>query len=143
MGGIFADPWKFRDFTDLSWKPAAMSIYDELCGYAEISGARVVAQPLPRVKHLRFRGSSERGERRKPAQPLFIIGQHRRDLRLLKHKLGNENAVRVARSAPRKIAAVCAVPMHESGSKVSGFFWAHDGANVQRSTLNVQFRVER
>ncbi len=87
-----------------------MSILHEFRGGVEISSATVVTEPLPGVENVVFRGHGKRGKIRKATEPTIIVGQHGRDLRLLKHELGDEDRVWIARATPGKIAAMAPKP---------------------------------
>ena len=110
MGGIFADAGKSSHFTDLARKSPTMWIQDELCRRVEISCSGVITEPLPAVENIIFGCARECLEVRKPAQPFSIIRENRRHLGLLKHELGDENAVWIASMAPRKVTTVTLVP---------------------------------
>jgi len=98
---------------------------------------------LPRAKHLIFRSACQRGEIGKRAEPLVIIRYDGGDLRLLEHELGNEDCVRIAGPAPRQIAPVATIPANKRVAKNGKVFWRCHclAANVQRPTLNVQWRI--
>ena len=57
-----------------------------------------------------LRGGGKSGEIGEAPHPLMIVGDDRSDLRLLEHELRNENCVRIARPAPRQVAAVACEP---------------------------------
>lgn len=84
---------------------------------------------------------------RKTPKPSFVIRNYSHDLRLLKHELGNEDCVGIARPAPWKIAPVPAIPAQKRTLEgVDCFRCSRESQqtlNVQRATANVQFRVER
>lgn len=82
-------------------------------GRPQISSAGVVAEALPGVKDIIFRGGSEGGEIGEAAEPLLKIGDDGRDLGLLEHELGDEDRVGIGGSAPGKIASVFAIPVEE------------------------------
>lgn len=84
-------------------------------GALEVDGAAVVAQPGPRSDHIGGRRRGQRRRRRPTLQPDGVAGDDAGDLRLLEHHLGDEDRVRVARPAPRQVAAVCAVPARQGG----------------------------
>ena len=76
----------------------------------EVQPTPVVAEPLPCADHLRGRGGRERLRRRPALEPLQVPRYDPFDLRLLKHYLRDEDGVRIARPAPRQVAAVLAEP---------------------------------
>jgi hypothetical protein len=59
MGGVFPDSGKLSDLLDAPWEISAMSIHNRFCGGVEISRASVIAEALPRAKHLIFRSARE------------------------------------------------------------------------------------
>ncbi len=95
-----------------------MSILHDFRGGVEISRARVIAEALPRVEDVVFRGRRECSEIGEAAEPLTIIRENGGDLGLLEHELGYENRVRVAGASPGKIAAVFAEPTRERGAEL-------------------------
>ena len=74
-------------------------------GGLQIARPGVVAETLPGVQHIRFPGARERGEIRETLEPALIIRKNGRDLGLLEHEFRDQDRVRVAGAAPRKIAA--------------------------------------
>ena len=117
------------------------------CGGLEITRASVITETLPREKDVALGSAGEGVEIGEPAQPLIIIGDYGGDLGLLEHDFGNKNGVWVQCSAPRKIPAVACEPAKNRELEGADFFSRSKGfqqtLNVQRSTSNVQFRVER
>jgi hypothetical protein len=79
--------------------------------------ADVVAERTPRFGHVVFRRRRQRVKARILLQPLVVLGQHAIDLRLLEHDFRDEDVVRIARAAPRKIAAVSPIPLEQAASK--------------------------
>src|SRR5205085_2181626 len=130
--GVFSNSWQHAHFIDRCWETAAMSAFHEPCCRLKIPGARVIAESLPRVQHLRLRCACQRGKVRKSPQPIGIIGQHRYYLRLLKHELGNENAVRIASMPPRKITAVTAIPFQQRASEYFAFCHVEQRRDITR-----------
>ena len=94
-----------------------MPVHNRFCGGVEISRASVIAEALPRAKHLIFRSARQRGEIRKRAEPLVIIRDHGGDLRLLEHELGNEDRVGIAGATPREIAPMPTIPANKRAAK--------------------------
>src|SRR5688500_3939168 len=76
----------------------------------EVSRSRVVPESGPRLPHARWPRPGDAGEGRKLPQETVVPLEHARDLSLLKHQLGYENAIRIARVPPGKVAAVGAKP---------------------------------
>lgn len=76
----------------------------------QIASSRVIAETLPRVKDVIFRGPGQGGEIWEAAEPLIIIRDNGGNCRLLEHELGDKDGVGVSSLAPRKIAAVLAIP---------------------------------
>ncbi len=73
----------------------------------------VVAESLPFDDHLRGRGGGERLGSRPPLEPAAIARDDPLDLRLLKHHLGDEDHVGIARATPREVASVLREPGEE------------------------------
>ena len=88
-----------------------MSRNDGLGGGVQISRPSVIAEALPRVEYVIFASATKRGKIGKAATPFIEIRNDGPDLCLLKHELGNEDRVRIARPAPWQIAAVAAIPI--------------------------------
>src|SRR2546423_12139711 len=147
MRGVFANSRKRSHLLDRKRECSAMSIYHALCGSVEVACTRVIAESLPRVEHFIFRCASERAKIWKSLQPVPIIWQHGRDLRLLQHEFGNKNPVGIASTAPRKIATVTEIPAKKRSPKRTALIFGgvdfQQTLNIQRSTSNIQFRVER
>ena len=122
-------------------------MYDDLCGGMKISRAGVIAEALPRPEHVIFASASQRRKIGETAEPLIVIRDHGRDLRLLEHELRNEDGVWVASAAPGQIAAVAAKPAEKWALEGTNFFRRGNGfqqtLNVHRQTSDLQFRVER
>jgi hypothetical protein len=78
---------------------------------------------------------------------MIVIRNHGSDLSLLKHEFGDEDGVGIVGAAPWEIATIMAIPAQKRALEVADFFRCSNGSqqtlNVQRSTSNVQFRVER
>ena len=66
---------------------------------------------------------------------------------MLEHELGDEDGVGIAGAAPWEIATIMAIPAQKRALEGADFFPCSNESqqtlNVQRSTSNVQFRVER
>jgi len=118
MSGVSADSGKTLHLLDRSREMSTMSIRHELRGDVQISSSSVVAQALPGMKDIVLFGRSERGKARETPQPVFVIADNRRDLGLLKHEFGNQDAVWIARLTPREVAAMTAIPIHEGAAKL-------------------------
>lgn len=116
------------------------------CGGLEITRASVITETLPREKDVALGSAGEGVEIGEPAQPLIIIGDYGGDLGLLEHDLGDKNCVRVQCSAPGEIPSVTREPAKKRPLESADFVWWSKGSqqtlNVQRSTSNVQFRVQ-
>jgi hypothetical protein len=59
MGGVFPDSGKLPHSLDPLREVSAMSIHNRFCGGVEISRASVIAEALPRAKHLIFRSARQ------------------------------------------------------------------------------------
>jgi hypothetical protein len=102
---------------DLPRELPIVSIHNGFGCRVEISRASVIAEALPRAEHLIYRSARQRVEIGKPAQPLVIVRYDCGDLGLLEHELGDENCVRIADPAPRKITSMPSVPVQQSTTK--------------------------
>jgi len=83
----------------------------------QVPRAAVVAKAGPLAENLAELSSGERSERREPPEKPPVRGQNAGDLRLLQHHLADENAVRIARVAPGKVAAGPPVPGEDAPTK--------------------------
>ena len=135
--GVFPNSGKLSHLLDSLWEVSAMSIHNRFCCGAEISRASVVAEALPRAKHLIFRSARQGGEIGKRAQPLVIIRDDGGDLRLLEHELGDEDCVRVARAAPREITAVATMPIGECTPK-SDYWTRHRSTQINTDETQIR-----
>ena len=117
MGSVFPDSGELSHLLDAAWEVSAMSIHNRFCCGVEISRTSVIAEALPRAKHLILRSARKRGEIGKSAEPLVIIRNHGGDLRLLEHELGNEDCIRIAGPAPREIAPTPTIPTQHATTK--------------------------
>ena len=88
----------------LARKLPAPILYDPLSGPMKRQSASVVAHALPSVQNIGRRSLSERLNSRKAIEPRRHTRLYARHLRLLQHDLGEPDDIRVARSAPRKVA---------------------------------------
>jgi len=102
---------------------SAMSINKRFCCGMEIPRASVITEALPRAKHLIFRSARQRAEIGKPPQPPVIIRDNAGNLRLLEHELGHKDCVRIASSAPGKIAAAPTKPANKGMVERANVFW--------------------
>ena len=125
MGGVFANAGKLLHFCNCVRELAAVLFHDQPGGRMQISGAGVIAEALPGVKHIVLLRPCQRGKGWKSAQPLFIIREHRSDLGLLKHRFGNQDRVRIIGSSPGKIAAVLAIPGQKTAPKLRRIHLQH------------------
>lgn len=116
---ITADPGQFANGGKIAWEPATMSILHNPRSGVEIVDAAVVAESLPSMQDVIFRGSGQRGEIGEATEPLIIIWDNGSHPSLMKHELGDEDGVGVARVTPGKIAAVLAMPA-QKGATESG-----------------------
>lgn len=98
-----------------------ISIHNHSCRAVEISRPGVISETLPGAKHIVFRSACQSGEIGKPQQPIVIVRDHRHDLGLLEHKLGDENGVRITGPAPREIAAMATIPTQQVMTKFRCF----------------------
>ncbi len=98
-----------------------------LCG-GDFAPGRNIRDPARREAHL-FRSACQSGEIGKPQQPLVIVRDHRHDLGLLEHKLGDEDGVRITGPAPREIAAMATIPTQQVMTKF-GYFERHRSTQI-------------
>jgi hypothetical protein len=98
---IAANARQFANRHDIAGKGSPVSILHNLGGGMKIPGAVVIAEALPGVENIVLRSAREGSEVRKSAKPFIIIRDHRGDLSLLEHELGDEDRVRIAGFAPR------------------------------------------
>jgi len=122
--GVFSNSGELLHSIDRSRKVPSASIYNGPSGGVKISRTSVIAETLPCAEHVIFRSAGQYGKIGKSAQPLAVIGYHGGNLGLLKHELGDEDGVGVARASPREIAAVEAIPMYQCSSE-PGFWKRH------------------
>ena len=80
---------------------------------SQISGPGIIAQALPGVENIGFRGGGETRDITEPPQPVIIVRDDGSDLGLLEHELRDEDRVGIGGSAPGKIAGVFAIPADE------------------------------
>jgi hypothetical protein len=118
MRGVFPDSRKLSHLLDSPWEVSGVSIHNHSRCRVEVSRASVVAEALPRPKHLVFRSPCQRFEIGKPAEPLVIIRNNGGDLCLLEHELGNEDSVRIAGPAPGEIAPMPTIPTQQATTKL-------------------------
>jgi len=86
---IAADARQFANRRDIAGKDPPVSILHNLRGGMKIPGAVVIAKALPAVENVVLRSARDRSKVRKSAKPFIIIRDHRGDLGLLKHELGD------------------------------------------------------
>jgi hypothetical protein len=117
--------------------------HDRLCGRAEITSSRVIAETLPGVQNFALRSSGESGEIGEAPHPLIIVSDDRGDLCLLEHELGDQDRVGISGTTPGEIAASFPVPNEEGVAERSGVRGRvqADGMNVQYLSPDVQRRI--
>lgn len=76
----------------------------------EISGPRIITEPLPGMENVGLGCVGENSDAGETPEPFIVIRNDGRDLGLLKHELGNEDRVGICRTSPGQIAAVYPVP---------------------------------
>ena len=133
--GVTADAGKIanRGWTDR--QSATMSISHNFRGGVQMSSACIIAESLPGVQDVIFRGSGQGAEIGEPTEPVIIIWDHGSDLCLLEHELGHEDAVRIAGVAPGKIAAMATMPAKKRLAEGADVFWRHQDL---QQTFNAQ-----
>jgi hypothetical protein len=119
-----------------------MFLHDGLCGRAEITSSRVIAETLPAVQNFVLRSGGKSGEIGEAPHPLIIVWDDRGDLRLLEHELGHQDRVGISGTTPGEIAALFPIPGEEGVAERSGVRGrVHaDRMNVQRPTSNVELQ---
>lgn len=120
--GVAANAGEFREGGGIGGEVATVFGDDLLRGGVEISRAGVVAEALPDGEHFGLGRGGERGEIGKASEPLFVERDDGRDLRLLEHKLGDHDRVRVVRLSPREIAPMLREPFGEARAHLRGIF---------------------
>src|SRR5439155_166009 len=88
---------------------------------AQIPRPRIVAQPAPVNEDLAFPCLRKIVHVRKLFQEALVIRNHGLRARLLEHDFGNQDAVGIIRPAPRQLAPLTPVPIHERGYKRGGW----------------------
>ena len=89
---------------------------DALRRRLKVPRPRVVPEPLPQPQDLLLAAPRQIENRRKSGDEAVVIRNHRRDLRLLQHRLADEHVVRLRHSAgstihpPRQIAPMPPIP---------------------------------
>ncbi len=82
-------------------------------GRVQVPRAAVIAEPFPQPQDVVLVGGGQGGQRGKASQEPLEIWDDGRHRRLLQHDLADPDAVRVARSAPGKIAIVHGGPAQQ------------------------------
>src|SRR5688572_16384428 len=73
----------------LARKITAMFIYNHMRGMMHLPRPAVIAESLPEPQYFLFIGRGKSGHRGKPREKPLVIGNYRRDLRLLEHDLAD------------------------------------------------------
>ncbi len=102
-GRVGPDPRKSSEPGGIIGKPAPVALDDLPRRAVEISGPRVVSEPLPRLQHLIQIRSRQRLDVREASQEALVEGAHGVQPRLLRHHLGDPYPVGLAAGAPRHI----------------------------------------
>ena len=110
---VRADPGKSVESGDGSRQARGVRPRDTM----QVPRAAVVAKARPLAENLAEWSAGERSQRREPPEKPPVRGQNAGDLRLLQHHLADENAVRIARAAPGKVAAGPPVPGEDAPTK--------------------------
>ena len=85
----------------------------------EVPRPRVVAEPRPRFGHASRSGACDVVQGGEGGEELSVLRHDARDLRLLKHQLGDEDAIRIARLPPGEVAPVGAKPAAEASTEAA------------------------
>src|SRR6266699_2183517 len=92
---VRADPWQFQYPFEFLRESAAIAFDYELSRFLHITHPGVVAQPFPEFMDCLWCGVGEGLNVWQCLHPTLPIGQHRFDLGLLEHDLGNPNGIGV------------------------------------------------
>src|SRR3954447_19925599 len=107
----------------------------------QIPGAAIVAEALPRVENVIFRGRRQTLEGWETFEPAFIEWHYGGNLRLLKHDFRNHNRVRIIGAAPGQIASVGGIPPQKASAKLCEIIPGH-GRKLQCAIVNVQHSMK-
>jgi len=102
----------------------------------QVARSRVVAETLPRLHHPAGSRPRDVVERGKPLEEFAVPRHDPGDLRLLKHQLGHEHFVRVARPPPRKITCVASIPPSQATAEFAARRRASRHCGVQCGTAS-------
>lgn len=84
-------------------------------------GSPIVAEALPELENGATWSVSEGGPGGKATKPSMVVGENGRDTCLLRHELGDGDAVGGGMETPRKGPLVTTVPRVEAGEGVTDF----------------------
>ncbi len=93
---------------------AVVFAHDDLGETVQVRGTPVVAKPLPDFANLVRTCGSEVVDRWEALEKTPVVLSNPGDLGLLQHELGDHDAVRVARGAPRQVSADPAKPAEQA-----------------------------
>src|SRR5260221_694567 len=103
-GGVGADAGKSKRVCRVVWENAVVLRDDQLRGYLQVAGARVVAETRPQAEDVFFRGGCQRFDVGEAFEEAFVIGNGGCYARLLQHDFGEPDAVGGAGLAPGQFA---------------------------------------
>src|SRR5207302_1803925 len=100
-----------------SWRKFAPEfVADAYAGPMHVARTRVIAEPGPQVEHVIDGCIGKRTHGWKSLQEALVVGNDRRDLRLLQHDLRHPHAIGRAVALPGKIvSALAGVPLDQCG----------------------------
>src|SRR5437868_2697082 len=108
--GVVPDPGQLLQGFELFWDPAIVVADHHSRRVPKGSRAAVVAESAPRGENVSLPRGCQRTQRWKFLEELAIARDHHRDPRLLKHDLGDQDAVRGLGLAPRQRTLMTVVP---------------------------------
>jgi hypothetical protein len=100
--------------------PAVVLVADRPSGTPQGERSPVVAEPLPLSKDVGGCGLGERVDGREARHEPFPVGGGPLGLRLLRHRLRDEDRVWISAAAEREIASIFAVPVDEHDREIGG-----------------------
>src|SRR6266852_313385 len=118
-GRVPAYPAKAKQLRAPVGEPPAVARHRLAGDAVQVLRAAIVAERIPGARHVAGAGARELLEGRIATEELTILGDDAVDLRLLEHDLRDEDAIRIAGPAPRKVATVSGVPGEQAPVEAS------------------------
>src|SRR5215470_12543231 len=122
-GCIRADALERQQRLFVRRQPTAVAFHGLSRDALEALRPDVVAEGIPRRRHILLGCGGERLERRILLEPLRVLRQHTIDLRLLKHDLRYEDVVRVVGLPPGQVATVAPIPGQQAVAEPPAVGW--------------------